>query len=177
MSAELETYLKAWERRLTLPDGARVHVRPIRPEDEALYGPFFAAETADDLRLRFFGPVKTFDHAFFSRFTNIDYVKAMALIAIEEASGEMLGVVRLHLNEAGDSGEFAIIVRSDHKSHGLGWQLMRLIIEFARWKGLRAIEGQVLYENKTMLAMCRELGFEIGIDPRNPAVANVRLRL
>src|SRR4029077_1862203 len=71
MSAELEAYLKAWERHLTLPDGTRVHVRPLRPEDEALYGPFFKAETADDLRLRFFGPVKVFDHAFFSRFTNI----------------------------------------------------------------------------------------------------------
>jgi acetyltransferase len=177
ISAELEAYLKAWERHLTLPDGTRVHVRPLRPEDEALYGPFFKAETADDLRLRFFGPVKVFDHAFFSRFTNIDYAKAMALIAIEEASGEMLGVVRLHMNETGDSGEYAVIVRSDHKSHGLGWQLMRLIIEFARWKGLRAIEGQVLYENKTMLTMCRELGFEILSDPQDPAVSNVRLRL
>jgi acetyltransferase len=177
MSAELETYLKQWERHLALPDGRRVHVRPIRPEDEALYGPFFKAETADDLRLRFFGLVKAFDHAFFSRFTNIDYAKAMALIAIDEASGEMLGVVRLHMNEAGDCGEFAVIVRSDHKSHGLGWQLMHLIIEFARWKGLRAIEGQVLYENKTMLTMCRDLGFEIGSDPKDPAVANVRLRL
>jgi len=177
ISAELEAYLKAWERHLTLPDGTRVHVRPLRPEDEALYGPFFKAETADDLRLRFFGPVKAFDHAFFSRFTNIDYAKAMALIAVEEASGVMLGVVRLHMNETGDSGEYAVIVRSDHKSHGLGWQLMRLIIEFARWKGLRTIEGQVLYENKTMLNMCRELGFEILGDPQDRAVSNVRLRL
>jgi GNAT superfamily N-acetyltransferase len=177
MPSDLETYLKAWERHLTLPDGTRVHVRPIRPEDETLYGPFFAAETADDLRLRFFGPVKAFDHAFFSRFTQIDYAKAMAFIAIDEASGEMRGVVRLHLNEAGDSGEYAVIVRSDHKSHGLGWQLMQLIIEFARAKGLRSIEGEVLYENKTMLNMCRELGFEITSDPQDPSVSNVRLRL
>ena len=56
-------------------------VRPLRPQDEALYGDFFAAETADDVRLRFFGPVKTFDHTFFSRFTHVDYSKAMALIA------------------------------------------------------------------------------------------------
>jgi GNAT superfamily N-acetyltransferase len=176
MSAELESYLKGWERHLTLPDGTAVHVRPIRPEDEALYGPFFKTETADDLRLRFFGPVKAVDHAFFSRFTHIDYAKAMALIAIDEASGEMMGVVRLHMNDARDSGEYAVIVRSDHKSHGLGWQLMQLIIEFARAKGLRSIEGQVLYENKTMLNMCRELGFEITSDPQDPAVSNVRLR-
>jgi len=165
MSSELETYLKQWERHLTLPDGTPVYVRPLQPEDEALYGPFFKAETADDLRLRFFGPVKDFSHAFVSRFTHVDYAKAMALIAIDETSGTMLGVVRLHMNDAGDCGEYAVIVRSDHKSHGLGWQLMRLIIEFARAKGLRSIEGQVLHENKAMLTMCRELGFEIGSDP------------
>jgi acetyltransferase len=177
MTDDLDAYLKQWERHLTLPDGARVFVRPLRPQDEALYGAFFAAETADDVRLRFFGPVKTFDHTFFSRFTHVDYSRAMALIALDEASGAMLGVVRLHMNGAGDCGEYAIIVRSDHKSHGLGWQLMQLIIEFARWKGLRAIEGQVLQENQAMLTMCRDLGFAISSDPKDRAVANVRLVL
>ena len=58
----------------------------------ALYGPFFAAVTQQDLRLRFFAPVKEFGHAFVARFTQIDYARAMAFIAIEvTSSGEMLG--------------------------------------------------------------------------------------
>ena len=169
--------LKEWERHQTLPDGRSIYVRPLRPDDEPLYGPFLAAVTANDVRLRFFGPVKEFDHAFLVRFTQIDYAKAMAFIALDEATGVMLGVARLHDKADATSGEYAILIRSDLKSHGLGWQLMQLIIAYARAKGLRAIEGQVLHENEPMLHMCRDLGFEISEDPGAPYVCNVRLML
>jgi RimJ/RimL family protein N-acetyltransferase len=144
--------LKTWERHITLSDGRAVFIRPIRPDDESLYGPFFATVTTDDLRLRFFGPVKDFSHAFVARFTQIDYAKAMAFIALDETTGEMFGVVRLHDTD-GASGEYAILIRSDLKTHGLGWQLMQMIIDYARAKGLRSIEGQVLHEN-TMCSTC-----------------------
>jgi acetyltransferase len=173
----MEDSLKRWERYLTLPDRTAVFVRPIRPEDEQLYGPFFAAVTADDLRLRFFAPMKHFSYDFIARFTQIDYAKAMAFIALDEATGEMLGVARLHDDGDDGSGEYAILVRSDRKSHGLGWQLMQLIIGYARTKRLRAIRGQVLHENNAMLTMCRELGFEINSDPDTPYICNVRLEL
>jgi len=169
-------YPKEWERHLTLPDGMAVFARPIRPEDKALYGRFFAAETADDLRLRFFGPVKDRSAAFFSHFTHIDYAKAMAFIALDETSGEMLGVARLHRTR-GDSGEFAAIVRSDIKSHGLGWELMQMIVAYGRAEGLRSIEGQVLRENTAMLDMCKTLGFEIGVNREEPYICNVKLAL
>lgn len=171
--------LKQWERHPVLDGGTTVLVRPIRPEDEALYADFFTAENPDDLRLRFFGLVKQRDHAFFSRFTNIDYAKAMAFIAIDEASGQMLGVARLHDDLAANDGsaEFAIIVRSDFKGHGLGWQLMQLIVTYARAKGLRAVKGLVLQENEAMLDMCKELGFTIRSDQDAPYVATATLML
>ena len=135
----IRPYPKEWERQVKLQDGTAVLVRPVRPEDEPLYRPFFAAVTQEDLRLRFFAPVKEFSHTFIARFTQIDYARAMAFIAIEEATGEMLGVVRLHADADYDSGEYAILVRSDLKGHGLGWQLMQLIIEYARAEGIRSI--------------------------------------
>jgi GNAT superfamily N-acetyltransferase len=173
----MKGYPKEWERHLSLPDGKPIYVRPIRPDDEALYAPFFAAETADDLRLRFFAPVKDFGHAFIARFTQIDYARAMAFIALDEATGEMLGVARLHAIPGENSGEYAILVRSDLKTHGLGWLLMQLIIEYARAKGLGSIQGQVLRENTTMLRMCTELGFEIVTDPAEPYICDVKLEL
>jgi acetyltransferase len=169
--------LHAWERHIVLPDGEAVHIRPLRPDDEPLYGPFLEAVTVDDVRLRFFGPVKEFSHDFLARFIQIDYAKAMAFIALDEATGAMLGVARLHDKTDTTSGEYAILIRSDLKSHGLGWQLMQLIVAYARAKGLPAIEGQVLRENEPMLHMCRELGFEISEDPDAPYVCNVRLTL
>ena len=169
--------LQAWERHIVLPDGEAVHIRPLRPDDEPLYGPFLEAVTVDDVRLRFFGPVKEFSHDFLARFIQIDYAKAMAFIALDEATGAMLGVARLHDKADATSGEFAILIRSDLKSHGLGWQLMQLIIAYGRAKGLAAIEGEVLHENTQMLDMCRELGFEIGSAPGASYICNVRLAL
>ena len=101
-----------------------------------------------DLRLRFFAPVMDFSHTFIARFTQIDYAHAMAFIAIDEATSAMLGVVRLHATADYDSGEYAILVRSDMKGHGLGWQLMQWIIEYARGEGIRSIKGQVLHETR-----------------------------
>lgn len=169
--------LKEWERHITLPDGRAVYVRPIRSDDESLYGPFLAKVTAEDLRLRLFGPVKDFSHTFLSRFTQIDYAKAMAFIALDEATGEMLGVARLHDNADNVSAEFAILVRSDLKARGLGWRLMQMIISYGRAKGLRSIEGQVLHENTTMLKMCKELGFEISSVPSAANISSVMLTL
>ena len=173
----IRPYPKEWERHATLRDGTALLMRPVRPEDERLYGPFLAAVSREDLRLRFFAPVKDFSHAFIARFTQIDYARAMAFLAIDEASGEMLGVVRLHADAAYERGEYAVLVRSDLKSHGLGWLLMQMIIDYARAEGIRVIEGQVLRENTTMLNMCRELGFEIASDPEEPDVQVVKLRL
>jgi acetyltransferase len=173
----IRPYPQEWERHITLHDGTKVLLRPVRPEDEPLYGPFFAAVTPQDLRLRFFAPVKEFGHAFVARFTQIDYARAMAFIAIEESSGEMLGVVRLHADANYDSGEYAILVRSDLKGRGLGWLLMQMIIEYARAEGLRTIEGQVLNENTAMLAMCKELGFDLASDPDDPDICVVKLAI
>src|SRR5499427_6340586 len=169
----IRPYPKAWERHLALPDGSRIFVRPIRPEDEALYPAFLTAVTADDLRLRFFAPVKEFSHGFLARFTQIDYARAMAFIAIEEATGQMLGVVRVHAECEYRTAEYAILVRSDLKGHGLGWMLMELMIEYARTEGLQSIRGQVLQENRTMLQMCRQLGFHIAPDPDESSIVVV----
>jgi acetyltransferase len=166
-------YPKEWERHTALRDGAKIFVRPIRPEDEPLYGPFFAAVTDEDMRLRFFSAVKHFSHAFVARFTQIDYARAMAFIAIDERTGAMLGVARLHANANYDSGEYAILVRSDLKGRGLGWLLMQTLIDYARAEGLRSIGGQVLRENTTMLSMCRDLGFTIEADPHDTSICSV----
>ena len=170
-------YPKEWECRVALADGRRIFVRPLRPEDEAMVRAFFDRVTPEDLRLRFFAPVKDFSHAFIARLTQLDYGRAMAFAAIDEASGELLGVVRIHADANYERGEYAILLRSDLKGKGLGWELMQLIIRYARSEGLRLIEGQVLRENSVMLQMCRELGFRAEADPEDPVICMVTLPL
>lgn len=170
-------YPREWERTLTLGNGRAVFVRPLRPEDDALLRQFFSKVSSEDLRLRFFNAVRNFSHEFIARLVQLDYARAMALAAIDVDSGELLGAVRLLANANYDTGEYGIMVRSDLKGAGLGWQLMGIMIEYARWQGLKTIEGQVLRENTTMLSMCRHLGFSVTPDPDDVSVAIVRLAL
>jgi len=170
-------YPKEWERQLTLASGRNVLVRPLRPEDDALLRAFFAKVSREDLRLRFFSAVREFSHAFIARMVQLDYARAMALAAIDPAGGEMLGAVRLLADADYHTGEYAIMVRSDLKGMGLGWALMQIMAQYARWQGLARIEGQVLRENTTMLSMCRELGFAVTPDPDDASIVIVRLPL
>ena len=173
----IRPYPTEWERRRDLSDGTALLIRPIRPEDERLYSAFFAHVTPDDLRLRFFASIKEFSHAFIARMTQLDYARAMAFVAIDQATGDLLGVGRLNANADYDTAEYAVLVRSDVKGRGLGWVLMQTVLEYARSEGLRRIEGQVLSENTAMLAMCRELGFAISPDPNDAGSCLVRLEL
>jgi acetyltransferase len=173
----IRPYPKEWERELSLNDGSKVLARPVRPEDEALYDAFFAKIERGDLRLRFFTPKPDLSHRFLARLTQIDYARAMAFVAIAPATGELLGVVRIHADPDHESAEYAILLRSDMKGRGLGWALMQLIIEYARADGLEQIYGDVLRGNETMLAMCRELGFAEILADADPDVVTVGLSL
>jgi acetyltransferase len=168
-------YPKEWERHIALRTGRRAFVRPVRPEDEEEFRRFFEKITPEDLRLRFFAPVRDFSHTFLARLTQLDYARAIAFVAFDEETGEMMGAVRLHADANHETGEYGILLRSDLKGLGLGWELMRLMIEWAKAEGLREIDGQVLRENSTMLDMCRSLGFSIRIDPDDPELRLVTL--
>jgi acetyltransferase len=170
-------YPSQWERHFRIKDSWRIFARPMRPEDEPLIHDFLRHVSSEDLRLRFFAPIKEFTHEFIARLTQLDYARAMAFVAFDEATNELIGVVRIHSDSIYVSGEYAILLRSDLKGKGLGWELMQLIIEYARSEGLKQISGDVLRENVVMLEMCRNLGFEVKSDPVERDLCNVTLKL
>ncbi len=153
----------------TIRGGERVLIRPVRPEDMTLYPGFLGDVSAEDLRLRFFARIVELSAAESDQLAHLDYRHAMAFIALDEDTGHMLGLVRLKEELDEKTAEFAILVRSRLKGHGLGWVLMRRVIDYAKQKGLRRVYGDVLVENTTMLQMCAELGFhaeDMGSDIR-----------
>ena len=173
----IRPYPAEWERQLELAYGWKVKVRPMRPEDEPAITAFLGRVSREDLRLRFFHVMKEFSHTFVARLTQLDYARAMAFVASDAITGDVLGAVRLHSDSRYETGEYAILLRSDLKGKGLGWALMRLLIEYAKAEGLKRLSGIVLRENTTMLTMCRELGFDIRSDPREASVMAVSLDL
>lgn len=173
----IRPYPSEWEREIELADGKRVFMRPVRPEDEELFRAFFARVSDEDLRLRFFQTIKHFSHEFIAQLTQLDYARSIALMVIDPDTGEMLGAVRLHADANYDHGEYGILVRSDLKGQGLGWRLMQVLIEYARWLGLNTVEGEVLQENRVMIEMCRALGFTVVTNPDDPSLVNVSLAI
>jgi acetyltransferase len=173
----IRPYPSQWEGQLALRDGGTIAVRPMRPEDEPAIIQLLGHVSAEDLRLRFFHAVKEFSHRFVARLTQLDYARAMAFVALDTVTGEIIGAARLHSDSQYESAEYAILVRSDLKGRGLGWALMQLLIEYAGTEGLKSLCGEVLTENTAMLAMCRELGFSVKTDPNDAGIALVSLDL
>ena len=171
----IKPYPSEWEKEIDTPAIGRVLLRPIRPEDERLYETFLAHVTQGDLRLRLFAPQKELSHRFLARLTQIDYAREIAFVALGRETGELLGVSRFTADPDYVTAEYAVMVRSDLKGKGLGWALMRHLLDYAHKTGIAEIYGSVLAENETMLAMCRQLGFSIAAEPGDPSVRHVRI--
>ena len=170
----------ASELHETIRGGERVLIRRLRREDMALYPDFLADVSPEDLRLRFFARVAELSAAEADKLSHLDGRHEMAFVALDEDNGRMLGLVRLKDELDEQTAEFAILVRSRLKGHGLGWLLMRRVIDYAKEKGLRRVYGDVLAENTTMLQMCAELGFyaeDVGSDIRRVVLDLERTRI
>jgi acetyltransferase len=153
-------------------DGTLVRLRPARPEDEPLLQDLAAHMSAEDLRLRFFTPVRGLTHAVAARLTQIDYDREMALLA--QHGGQALGIAHFFADPDRIAAEYAIAVRSDWQGRGIGYLLMTRLIDIARECGIAELVGEVLRENQPMLEMCRALGFTIAPDADDPAILRVR---
>jgi acetyltransferase len=173
----IRPYPRQWEAVRELEGVGRMLLRPVRPDDEPRYEALMLRMTPTDIRLRLFAPVKKFSHKLMARMTQLDYAREIAFAAVAGEPEEFLGVVHLAADPDYIRAEYAVMVRSDLKGHGLGWILMQHAIAYAKAEGLRELNGSVLCENTTMLQMCRELGFQVGADPEDPAVKKVMLDL
>jgi acetyltransferase len=165
-------YPKHFESVETLRDGAVVQLRPMRPEDEPLLHDLAAHMSPEDLRLRFFTPVRGLTHAVAARLTQIDYDREMALLA--HHGDTVLGIAHFFADPDRLRAEYAIAVRSDWHGRGVGYLLMTRLIDIARQCGIGALVGEVLRENGPMLEMCHALGFAVAPDPDDEAVVRVR---
>jgi len=147
---ELETEVAHGEERLRL--------RPIRPDDEALLQAFTRRLTPEDIRMRFFGPMRELSHEMAARLTQIDYDREMAFLLLD--GKELLGVGRLAADPGFEQAEFALIVASDRQGRGYGSLLLNHVLHYAKARGVQRVVGQVLRENHKMLELTKRLGFK-----------------
>ncbi|MGH8801360.1 MAG: GNAT family N-acetyltransferase [Casimicrobiaceae bacterium] len=158
---------------LSLRDGTRLTLRPIRPEDAELERGFVAGLSEQTRYFRFFYRMSELAPAMLARFTQVDYDRELALVALtgveEGGSPAFVAVARYLASPDLGNSEFAIVVGDAWQRRGIATLLMRKLIECAKLRGFARMSGVILRENDAMLSLMRALGFAIEDDPEDPA--------
>ncbi len=159
----ISPYPEKYITTTTLRNGQEIVMRPIRPEDEPMEAELFDNLSDQSLYFRFFGFVPKVTHEFLTRFTQIDYDREMAIIAVMEENGKkkMMGVVRIIADAWREEAEYAIVVADPYQGLDLGNILTDYALEIARDRGIKRIYASVLAANKKMIHMFKDRGFEI----------------
>ena len=170
-------YPGKYERRAVLSDGLEISIRPIRPEDEPELIRFHESLSDRSVYLRYFHWMKLeqrVDHARLAHLCLIDYHQEMALLATVDASTsgppEIAGIGRLVKSYTADEAELAVIVCDRFQHRGIGAELVRQLLGFARDERIHKITASVLRENTAMQKVFGRLGFELKDIPGDCAV-------
>ena len=162
-----------------LPNGTDMVVRPIRPEDAEIEQAFIRQLSERAKYFRFMQTITELTPQMLARFTQIDYDREMALIAVVDVNGREteIGVARYITNPDARSCEFAIVVADNWQRQGIAHRLMQQLIETARSHALQMMEGEVLANNHEMLKLVTKLGFNISPSDGDPGMKHVVLDL
>ena len=145
------------EGEIRTRDGRAVRVRPMRPEDAGREKRFFDRLSERSRYQRFMQYLPRLSDRMLARFTQLDYDRELALVALWE--GEFVAVGRYAPNPDGRTAEFALVVADDWQGKGLGHALLERLCEAARAAGYRALYGHILHANHDMLQLAAHLGF------------------
>ncbi|MCI2240388.1 GNAT family N-acetyltransferase [Paenibacillus sp. TRM 82003] len=156
-------YPTRWEADVVLRDGGTAHVRPIRPSDAELVAAFHSRQSEESRYMRFFAPMPRLSTRDLERFTNVDHVDRVALVAT--VGEDIVGIARFDAApaRAGSrrAAEVAFNISDAHQGRGLGSVLLEHLAAAARERGIRRFTADVLPQNAKMIGVFREAGFEV----------------
>ncbi|MFI6733247.1 GNAT family N-acetyltransferase [Nonomuraea sp. NPDC050451] len=149
-------YPAHWEADVVLADGGTAHVRPIKPADADRLRSFYSRLSDESIYFRFFGPRPRLSDREVERFTNVDYVNRVALIATIGA--EMVAVIRYDRTGPGEA-EIAFLVEDAHQGRGVASVLLEHLAATARENGIERFVADVLPANMRMMGLLRQAGY------------------
>ena len=176
----IKPYPKELEEAVELKDGRKLLLRPIMAEDEPALREGFNKLTPEEIKMRFFVPMKALDHLMAARLSQINYDREMALLLTGPGApgqAEIYGVARIAADPNNERAEYALIVRHELTGQGLGTLLMNKILQYAKERGIEEVYGAVLHDNRPMLHLCEKLGFEIDRVTDEPSIVMTTLKL
>ncbi len=165
----------AWQ----MPDGVNVTIRPMRPEDADMEAAFVRKLSDKTRYFRFLGTLRELTPTMLLRFTQYDYDRELALVAVTSAgeSEIQIGVARYVIKPDATRCEFSVVVADEWQHRGAGYKLMTALMDAARAKKLRHMDGEVLGENSGMLSMMDSLGFKSKTSDEDATIKEVTIDL
>lgn len=160
----------------TTPDGRRLFLRAIHPDDAEALRRGFARLTPEQARSRTFHRIAELSPEMAERLTHVDPETTTAYVVVD-AGGEIRGDARLHVDAVTDSAEFGVAVDPGYTNQGIGWRLMQRLFEDAQRRGVHELWGDVLAENHTMLDFAKAMGAERRVLENEPGVMRVVFRI
>ncbi|MFO8111438.1 MAG: GNAT family N-acetyltransferase [Desulfosalsimonadaceae bacterium] len=163
----ISPYPKEYESFETTREGEQLWVRPIKPEDAPLLEQLFENLSRESIHYRFFTSIKHLPKTMLARFTQVDYDRHIALVAIrsEKDRENMLGVCRIITDPDGNQGEFSIMVGDPWQGKGIGSVLLKKCLQIARSMQIKSVRGYVLSENQSMIKLGQKVGFQSAVVP------------
>src|SRR6476646_10764101 len=150
--------LAEWEAAVVLRDGSVAHVRPIRPDDADGIRRFHAKQSPESIYMRFFAPIKQLSERDIQRFTHVDYVDRVALVAT--VRGEIIGIARYDKIDA-TTAEVAFNISDAYQGRGVGSVLLEHLAAIAQERGVGRFVADVLPQNRKMIGVFAEAGYEV----------------
>jgi RimJ/RimL family protein N-acetyltransferase len=149
----MAAYPKELEREITLPDGARLRLRPIRPEDQDRLIAFYDRLSRHTAYQRFFAVMKRLPPDWAHLLANVDYARRLALLAEHGPPGdpELVGVARYEPTDQPDTAEIAFVIQDGWQNRGLGTLMLDALLAAAEARGIRRFRAWVLASNARMI--------------------------
>jgi acetyl coenzyme A synthetase (ADP forming)-like protein len=149
------------EGEVVLKDGSTIHVRPVRPDDEARLLELFRSLSGESRWLRFFAPVSDASLTVEAhREVNVDYTSRFAIVATKGSEERIVGHA-FYIALDKDRAEVAFTISDEFQGRGLGTILLGQLAAVASANGTHLFEADVLSANHKMIGVFRESGFPI----------------
>jgi acyl-CoA hydrolase/GNAT superfamily N-acetyltransferase len=156
-------YPEHLEAHRTTKSGLEVLLRPVKISDEPLLKDFFYSLSDNSLYQRFISMRKDMPHERLHEFVVIDYTRQMVILAVIPEAGKekTVGVGQYGIDETTHTAEVAFVVRDDYQERGIGSELLSYLTYLAKRQGLLGFFAEVLVENRPMLHLFHQMGFDI----------------
>lgn len=153
--------LASWTTQSSTRSGAQLCIRPLRPDDREREIEFINSLSERTRYYRLMTPLKFLPPHLLDQLMDIDYDRRMAFVATIEAEGreQFVGIARYAETDRANCVELGITVTDRWQRHGIARLLIAELTRFARWRGIRCLEGIVLHDNRAMIELAKSLGF------------------